>query len=233
MKINAAQISKSSLNFLKALSENNNRQWFNENKNRYILAQQNLIDFTDALITEMNKHDVLENTSGKKTLYRIYSDVRFSKDKSPYNPRFAFSLQRATKLRRGGYYMHIKPGNTYLACGFFAPNPEDLKRIRVEIEHNHKEWNKLLNKKLIKENFGAMRGEKVLTAPKGFSIEHAAIELLRHKQFYFRHDFNDNEVTADDFLLKTNLLFKSIRTFFDYMSDVLTTNANGEPLHNI
>lgn len=230
MVTSKSQLSKSSLQFLKALAENNNRDWFNEHKNSYINAYKNVSDFVDALILEMNKHDVLENSSGKKSLYRIYNDVRFSKDKSPYNARFAFSLQRATKLRRGGYYMNIKPGNSFLACGFFAPNPADLKRIRVDIEHNYKEWNKLLNKKSIKENFGSLRGEKVLTAPKGFSIDHPAIELLRHKQFIFRHEFKDKELTAENFLQTVNSLFKAIRPFFDYMSDVLTTDANGEML---
>jgi uncharacterized protein (TIGR02453 family) len=225
-----AKLSKTTLNFLKELSENNNRDWFNAHKLKYTFAHQNVIDFIDALIVEMNKHDVIENTSGKKSLYRIYSDVRFSKDKSPYNPRFAFSLQRATKLRRGGYYMNIRPGNSYLACGFFAPNPEDLKRIRVDIEHNYKEWNKIMNKKSIIENFGAMRGEKVLTAPKGFSKENTAIDLLRHKQFIFRHDFKDKELTEDNFLQTVNSMYKSIKPFFDYMSEVLTTNANGEAL---
>ena len=190
-----------------------------------------LINFMKDLIVEMNKNDVIENVSGKKSLYRIYSDVRFSKDKSPYNPRFAFSLQRATKLRRGGYYMNIKPGKCYLACGFFAPDPEDLKRIRVDIEHNYKVWNKIMNKKSIKENFGAMRGDKVLTAPKGFLKEHAAIDLLRHKQFIFRHDFKDKELTSENFLHTVNNLYKSIRPFFDYLSYVLTTNANSEPLN--
>jgi uncharacterized protein (TIGR02453 family) len=224
------QISKSSLQFLKLLAENNNRDWFNQHKTDYLNAQKNLSDFVDGLINEMNHHDVIESTSGKKSLFRIYNDVRFSKDKSPYNARFAFNLQRASKLRRGGYYMNIKPGNSFLACGFFAPNPEDLKRIRVDIEHNYKEWNKLLNKKSIKQNFGAMRGDKVLTSPKGFSIEHPAIDLLRHKQFIFRHDFKDKELTAENFLEKVNGLYKSIRPFFDYMSEVLTTNPNGELL---
>lgn len=221
-------IAASSISFLKELDKNNNREWFNSNKQRYLMANENLAAFADELIHEMNKHDVLENASGKKSLYRIYNDVRFSKDKQPYNPRLAFGLSRATKYRRGGYYMNIKPGNCYLACGFFSPNVADLQRIRKDIEVNYMDWNKILNKKQLKDHFGPIRGSQVLTAPRGYSKDHPAIDLLRQKQFIWRHDFADKEVLADDFLQKSNKLFKSIRPLFDYMSDVLTTNANGQ-----
>lgn len=223
-------IQKAVLKFLKDLSLNNNRDWFNANKSKYLNAHENMISFADGLIMEMNKHDVIEETSGKKSLYRIYNDVRFSKDKTPYNPRFAFGLQRATKLRRGGYYVNIKPGNCFMACGFFFPNPEDLKRIRLDIERNQDKWRKLLKSKGIKDNFGELIGEKVLTAPKGFSKDHPAIDLLRHKQFLFRHDFKDKEVTDANFLKEVSKRFKAGRPYFDYMSEVLTTNLNGESI---
>jgi len=164
----------------------------------------------------------------KKSLFRIYNDVRFSKDKSPYNPRFAFSLQRATKLRRGGYYVNVKPGNTFVACGFFGPNPEDLKRIRQDIDLNYDEWRKLLGANKLKETFGAMQGDAVATAPKGYAVKHPAIDLLRHKQFLFRRYFTDAEVTTDNFLKEVNNTFKAIRPWFNYMSEVLTTDINGE-----
>ena len=187
-----------------------------------------MCSFVDSLILEMNTHDELVNESGKKCMYRIYNDVRFSKDKSPYNPRFAFGLQRATKLKRGGYYMNIKPGNCFLACGFFAPNPEDLKRIRLDIADNYKDWNKLLKLKSIKENFGAFTGNEVATAPKGFSIQHPAIELLRHKQFILRHNFTDKMVESPNFVKEVSAIYKSVRPLFNYMSEVLTTDLNGE-----
>lgn len=221
-------IDKSTIKFLKDLSQNNNRDWFNANKSKYLDAYQNICSLADALISEMNKHDVIENESGKKSLYRIYNDVRFSKDKSPYNPRFAFSLQRATKLRRGGYYVNIKPGNCFLACGFFFPNPDDLKRIRMDIERNADQWRKIIKSKSIKDNFGKLIGEQVATVPRGFQKDHPAIDLLRHKQFLFRHDFKDKEVTEENFLKEVSRIFKSVRPYFDYMSEVLTTNLNGE-----
>lgn len=223
-------IDNSSLHFLKVLAKNNNRDWFNNHKENYLFAHGNMCEFIDYLIREMNQHDKVENLSGKKSLYRIYNDVRFSKDKSPYNPRFAFSLRRATKYKRGGYYMNIKPGNSFLACGFFAPNPDDLKRIRQDIEFNYTDWNRILKSKKLKLNFGEITGSKVLTAPRGFNKDHPAINLIRHKQFILRHDFTDNQVISKDFLKTANSIYKSVRPFFDYMSEVLTTNANGESI---
>jgi uncharacterized protein (TIGR02453 family) len=221
-------IETTTLRFLSDLIENNDRDWFNAHKHIYQEAQQNMCEFIEALIEEMNQHDLLENTSGKESLFRIYSDVRFKKDKSPYNPRFAFGLQRATKYRRGGYYVHIKPGESFIACGFFGPNPDDLKRIRTDIDHNYLHWQQLLEDPAIKATFGTMQGEKVKTAPQGYPKDHPAIELLRHKSFLFSINVKDDEVNSPGFLIRVSDSFKNIRPFFDYMSEVLTTNANGE-----
>lgn len=158
------------IKFLKDLTKNNDRDWFNAHKPAYLEAYQNMSTFIDRLIIEMNKHDELETVSGKKSLYRIYNDVRFSHDKSPYNPRFACSLQRATKLKRGGYYFSLKPGNTFIGCGFFAPNPPDLLRIRTDISSNYQRWNKLLNSKTIITNFGALTGHTLTTVPRGAGL---------------------------------------------------------------
>jgi uncharacterized protein (TIGR02453 family) len=223
-------IQPSTLRFLKDLAKNNNRAWFTDHKDQYLAAQSNMMAFIDQLILMMNKHDELETESGKKSLFRIYNDVRFSKDKLPYNPRFAFSLKRATKLKRGGYYMNIKPGNCFLACGFFAPNADDLKRIRQDIDYNYPEWNSILQSKSIKSTFGALQGDTVLTAPRGYTTDHKAIALLRHKQFIVRHHFTDDEVISPDFLKQVNTMYKNVRPYFDYMSSVLTTDANGELL---
>jgi uncharacterized protein (TIGR02453 family) len=222
------QIDPSTFQFLKTLSKNNNREWFNTHKNKYLDAHQNMCDVVYAILSEMKKHDELTNESGKKSLLRIYSDVRFSKDKAPYNPRFAFRFQRATKLKRGGYYVNLTPGNSYLSCGFFSPNSEDLKRIRQDIEMNYSDWKKLLKTKSIQDNFGELRGKKLESAPRGFSKAHDGIELLKHKQFIFRHNFTDEDVLSPGFAKEVNRLFKAIRPFFNYMSEILTTDLNGE-----
>jgi uncharacterized protein (TIGR02453 family) len=223
-------IQPSTLRFLKNLSKNNDRDWFNANKEQYHQAHENAISFFDQLILKMSMHDQLETLSGRKSLYRIYNDVRFSKDKTPYSGRFAGYLRRSKPMLRGGYYLWIKPGGSSAACGFGNPNADDLRRIRLDILHNYEDWASLLKLKSIQKNFGDMQGDCVKTTPRGFPADHPAIGLLRYKQFWFERSFSDEEVLAKDFLNKVNQTFKSIRPFFDYMSNVLTTDLNGEPI---
>lgn len=221
-------VQKSTFDFLKKLSRNNNREWFTVHKEEYIKAQQNAVEFVDALISKMNVHDRIETPSGKKSLYRIYNDVRFSEDKIPYNPRFAGYLKREKPLLRGGYYFWLKPGESRVGCGFTYPSPEDLKRIRLDIQNNYNHWQKLLSTKSIKSTYGTIQGEKVATSPKGFPKDDPAIDLLRYKQYWFQRSFTDKEVLAADFLNRVNQSFKNIRPFFDYVSEVLITDLNGE-----
>ncbi|MEP7373564.1 MAG: DUF2461 domain-containing protein [Chitinophagaceae bacterium] len=220
-------LSRSSFDFLKDLSKNNNREWFNKNKERYIREYGNMIAFASALLQEMKKHDTIETTSGKDALFRIYRDTRFSKDKTPYKTCWAGSFKRATKKLRGGYYFQIEPGGSLAAGGFFSPSPADLLRIRQDMDWNYTDWKKLLSGKIMANTFGELKGETVITAPKGFSKDNHAIELLRHKQFYFERKFSDKEVLSNDFLKELNQTFRNLRPWFDYMSEVLTTDLNG------
>ena len=221
---------KLSLQFLKSLAKNNNRDWFLEHKDAYLKALANTLYFFDELIVKINIHDHIQTQSGKESIYRIYNDVRFSKDKTPYNPRFAGYIKRQKPELRGGYTLWITPGHSRVRCGFSYPNPADLKRIRLDISDHYIEWRKLLNKKSIQNTFGKMKGEKVKIAPQGFPKDHPAIDLLRYKQFWFEHPFTDREVLAPDFLDNVNKSFKAIRPFFDYMSEILTTDLNGESI---
>jgi uncharacterized protein (TIGR02453 family) len=220
-------IKKESIDFLKTLSKNNNRDWFNKHKEKYIEANNNIIAFADALLLEMNMHDKIETSSGKASLFRIYKDVRFSKDKTPYNTHWSGVFKRATEKLRGGYYFNIKPGSSILVGGFWGPEPQDMKRIRQDIELNYKDWEKLLAGKSIVKNFGKMTGEQIISAPRGYTKDHPAIDLLRYKQFLLKHEFTEKEVCSPDFLYKANDVFKKMRPFLNYMSEVLTTDANG------
>lgn len=223
-------IEKYTMDFLKALARNNNREWFQKNKKRYTDAQENVIAWLDALLAELNKHDQFKTSNGKEALYRIYNDVRFSKDKTPYNPRFAGNFKRLKPHLRGGYYFWIKPGASRIGCGFTYPNAEDLLRIRQDIATNYDDWHRLLKHKKLNSVFGHMQGEQVKTAPKGFSRDHVAIDLLRHKQFWFEKSYTDKEVLSKDFFKVVNNDFKAIRPFFNYMTEILTTDLNGESI---
>jgi uncharacterized protein (TIGR02453 family) len=227
-------IEKTTLTFLKNLSKNNDpaaagggREWFNKNKAHYLVAHENMIAFADALLVAIRKHDAIETVSGKDALMRIYRDTRFSKDKTPYKTYFGGGFRRATKKLRGGYYFQIGPGNSLAAGGFFGPSPDDLKRIRQEIDINVVDWNKTISNKTILKTFGQLKGEKLSTAPRGFAKDSPGIEYVKHKQFYFERKFDDTEVLSAGFLKELNQTFKNLRPYFDYMSEVLTTDLNG------
>jgi len=218
-----ATLKKESLSFLKSLSKNNNREWFNTHKQDYLKAHENLIEFSDALLKEMNRHDHIETPSGKKSLFRIYRDIRFSKEKTPYNTHWNGGFKRATKKLRGSYYYYISSGKSFVMCGFWGPESNDMQRIRQDIDVNFNDWKKILGKK-------RLIGEQLSSAPRGFRKDHPAIKLLRHKQFLLKHTFTDAEVLAPGFYKKANQAFKKMRPFLDFMRELLTTNLNGEPL---
>jgi len=225
-------ISKTTFQFLKDLEKNNNRPWFNDNKDRYTAAHENMIAFAEDLIDEMSHHDNLIPMTGKKSIFRIYRDVRFSKDKSPYKNYFGGSLKRATKWLRGGYYYHIQPGASFVGGGFWGPNPADLKRIRQEIAADDRPLRKIIADPTFVKTFETLKGDAVKTAPKGFAKDHPAIDLLRHKQFVISRSFTDKEVTSPNFAKELVQTFQNMRPFFDYMSEVLTTDANGVPIED-
>ena len=224
---NSTIIPKSSLDFLTHLKENNNKPWFEANKPKYLIELNHIENFAGALLHELSKTDVLETASGKKSVYRIYRDIRFSKDKTPFKTFWGGSYTRATKERRGGYYFHIEAGNSFFAGGFWGPNTADLKRIRSEFAHDAQPMQKILSSKSFVSNFGTLQGEQLKTAPKGFDVNHEAIDLLRYKQFLVIKRFTDDEILSPHFLEQALETFKNMRPFFDYMSEVLTTDING------
>ncbi len=226
----AHSIDPSSFQFLQQLAKNNNRDWFQKNKPDYETALDNVRDVAEDLLQEMRKHDHIETPSGRKSLFRIYRDVRFSKNKAPYKTHWSGHFKRAGAELRGGYYFHLEPGNSFVAGGFWGPNPKDLQRIRQEIDLNAGEFREVLAHPLLLSTFGSMQGNQVKTAPKGFSKEHPAIDLLRFKQFIFSKRFSDKEVLDSGYAKLASDSFKGLRPFFDFMSSVLTTDANGEPL---
>ncbi|HVU57160.1 MAG TPA: DUF2461 domain-containing protein [Puia sp.] len=220
-------IQLSSLDFLKKLKKNNNREWFNNHKTEYQQELTLMEAFAAALLKLLNTHDEIETPSGKKSLYRIYRDTRFSADKTPYKTHWSGSFKRATKYRRGGYYFHIEPGNSFVAGGFWGPTPQDLRRIRDDIAFDAAPLRKILKSRQFVSMFQTLKGEQVKTAPKGYDAGHEAIDLLRHKQFLLIRHFSDKEVLSKEFPKQVSLTFKAMRPFFNYMSEVLATDSNG------
>lgn len=226
---NAPVISRAAFDFLKELKANNNKPWFDANKDRYLENLPALEKFADALLASLSRHDLLETPSGKKSLYRIYRDTRFSKDKSPYKSNWGGHFRRSGRDRRGGYYYHFEPGgNSVVVGGFWGPSAPDLKLIRDEIAFDDKQIKKILNAKKFVETFGALKGEQLKRVPNGFPVDHPAAGLLKHKQFLLIRSFTDKEVLSPDFVTKVSDTFKNMRPFFDYMSMVLSADPNGE-----
>lgn len=222
------KIPSSAMEFLKLLKKNNNRDWFNLHKEEFIKEQTHVEGFADTVLAELNIHDLIETPSGKKSLHRIYRDTRFSKEKIPYKNNWSGSFRRATKQRRGGYYFHLEPGNSYIAGGFQAPNADDLKLIREDISFDVSPLQKILNESSFVKTFGVLKGEQLKTTPKGFDANNEGISLLRYKQYLLIRKFTDDEVLSENFLEAVNQTFKNMRPFFDYMSSVLSTDINGE-----
>lgn len=220
-------ISKSTLEFLTQLKENNNREWFTENKKRFDSEQKTTKTFFTQILTDLEKIDSIE----KMQMHRIYRDIRFSKDKTPYKNHFSVSFDRTKPLLRGGMYLHIENDASFVGGGFWEPNNEDLFRIRKEIELDASDLKEIITDKTFVSYFGTLEGEELKTAPKGFDKTHPDIELIRKKQFVIRRKFSNKEVLSPNFQEEVLATFKAMRPFFDYMSDVLSTDLNGESIY--
>ncbi|MCG2461215.1 DUF2461 domain-containing protein [Flavobacteriaceae bacterium F89] len=219
-------IAKNVFTFLKTLEKNNNREWFADHKGEFKDLESDVKLFYKAVMEKLKAHDEIERLK----MFRIYRDIRFSKDKTPYKTHFGGSFARAGARLRGGYYLHLQPQESFIAAGFWEPKKEDLHRIRKEFELDATEIRGIINDKKFKKVWGGFHGESLKTAPKGFDREHPNIDLIRRKQFVFTRKYTDKEVMSPDFLRTIDGAFREVRPYFDLMSDILTTNLNGESL---
>ncbi|WP_445736233.1 DUF2461 domain-containing protein [Mariniflexile sp.] len=218
------KIPKEALEFFKVLQKNNDRDWFNDHKPEFKTIEKEVKTFYNAVLKNLNEHDDVD----KLKMFRIYRDVRFSKDKLPYKTYFGGSFHRTNPKLRGGYYLHIQPNNeSFIATGFWEPAPADLLRMRKEFEMDDSEIRTILKDKNLNSVWGGFVGDEVKTAPRGFDTDHKAIDLIKKKQYIFVKKYTDKEVLDENFLNEVGTAFKTIRPYFNYMSDVLTTNLNG------
>jgi uncharacterized protein (TIGR02453 family) len=218
---------KNTLNFLEKIKENNNREWFLNHKADYEAVVKENKAFFNQVFTEFQKYDSLKDIHQ----FRIYNDVRFSKDKSPYKSYLGLSISRTKPALRGGYYIHLEPNKSFVGGGFWAPNSNDLYRIRKEFEAGTAEIEAVVSSPTFKHFFGELKGEEaVKTAPKGFDKNHPAIGLIKKRQFIVKRTFSNDDVLSGHFQAEIIATFKAMRPFFDYMSEVLTSDLNGNSL---
>lgn len=211
------------LAFLKKLKTNNNKEWFDKNKEVYLAAKDEFESAISNIIKGVTKFDkkISPELKAKDCTFRIYKDVRFSKDKSPYKTNFGASINPGGKKSLiAGYYLHIEPGAAFLAGGVYQPEPDLLNGIRQEIDYNPDSLVKILKSASFKKYFkGLDEADKLKTAPKGFEKDHPHIELLKNKHFVVSYPISDKELSGKDFQNTVLSGFKAMQPFLEYLRE--------------
>lgn len=212
-------LDSSTLAFIRDLRLNNQREWFEQNRSRYEHARQDFIDFLETLLLGASDLEpALVGQKPKDLLYRIYRDVRFSKDKRPYKDHIcAYLADGGRKTINPGFYLHISPDNqSFLAGGLWMPPAPELKAIRQEIDYNFEELQKIIHAPDFQKYFGNLGGEKLKTTPKGYDAQNPAIALLRHKSWNASYPLPDQLITSEDFYAECLAAMKAVKPLNDF-----------------
>jgi len=216
-------IKKSTLDFMTALSHNNNRDWFIKNKPAYLDAKENFESIIQEIINRITQFDpIMKGLEVKNCVYRINRDIRFSNDKSPYKTHFGAFIVRGGKKNAdkfAGYYIHVEPGKSIIAGGAYVPPKPWLSAIREKIDSEPETLLKIINSKDFKKYFGTVDGEKLKKAPKGYPSDHPNIDLLRLKSFLVVNEVNDALVLSDRYLNHTINVLQVMKPFNDFLSE--------------
>ncbi len=212
------------LKFLKSLAKNNNREWFERNKGTYLLAKE----YFEAVVGNFLKELIafnpeLSGLNPKKLPFRIYRDVRFSKDKVPYKINMGAGFSPNGKLvQEPGYYLHIEPGGCFLAGGIYMPDPGNLSKVRQEIDYSGDRLAKILNDKKFKKWFKGFRDfDKLKTVPKGYGKDHPRLDWIKNKSFIVSHAFSDAEVMDKKFLKQLAEASKAMKPLVAFLKEAL------------
>lgn len=212
------------LQFLAELSANNNREWFNDNRKWYEESRDKVIFLTDVLINEIGKFDSgVRGLGAKDCVFRIFRDVRFSKDKRPYKTNFgSFICKGGRKNGNPGYYFHIEPGGSFIGGGIYMPQSESLKAIRNYMAEHAEEYLEIINEPDFKKNFPEMYDDQLKLAPKGFPKDHEYIKLLKYKSFIFSKKMKDSDVASDKYLEKMIDNFEQLKAVNLFLYEALS-----------
>ena len=213
------------LQFLKELTKNNNREWFAENKEWYQRCREKMFFLVDLLINEIRKFDAeIPVTDPAENVFRIYRDVRFSKDKSPYKTHFGCHISKGgRKSHFAGYYIQIAPGESFVGGGLYMPEKEHLKAVRQQILQYPDEFLGIIENPGFKAIFPEMLDHRLKTAPRGFPKDHPYIDLLRYKSFVFSTTVTDEELTGEKLIEKTISAFKHLCKINSFLNEALET----------
>ena len=213
-------IQPETLAFFKAIKENNNKPWFEQNKPKYEAAKANYLSFVEELLVEIRKVEPIFEKDLKKYASRIYRDVRFSKDKSPYKNNISSLIERAPDYKKCPFYLHIQPGESFVGGGILQSKPELLSKVRQEIDYNGSEFNIILNKKSFVDLFGKLSGDSLVRPPKGYEADNPNIELLKLKQYIVSKNFSDYVVTSRHFITELCTCYEEALPFFRFFDVV-------------
>jgi uncharacterized protein (TIGR02453 family) len=214
------------LRFLKDLKKNNNKEWFDENREKYEAAKEDFASFIQSVIDKFCKTDTtLSALTAKNCLFRINRDIRFSKDKTPYKTNFGASINAGGKKgNKAGYYLHVEPGQSFIGGGIYHPMPEDLKKVRQEIDYNFEEFKKLISNKKFKNVYGDVRKNEELSLsrpPKGYDENNPAIEYIRLKSVIAMASLSDADLTDKKFSAKVIGAFEALHPMILFINRAL------------
>ena len=214
------------INFLKELNENNNREWFAQNKSRYEKVKSKFEEISRLLISEISIFDNdIKNVDVKDCVFRIYRDIRFSTDKTPYKTHFGVYIASAggRKSQRGGYYLHLDPAGSFIAVGVWCPPPNILKALRQSVCDNIDELNEIRNEASFNTYFKTFFEEdKLKNVPAGFPRDFPDAELLKLKHYMVEYKLDDKILNASDFVLQLAQIARAgypLNKFLNYTVD--------------
>jgi uncharacterized protein (TIGR02453 family) len=215
----------STFKFLKDLKKNNNKAWFEKNKSGYLDAKEDAERFVEQLIEGLGKIDAdIAPLHAKDCTYRIYRDVRFSGDKTPYKTHMgAFLNKGGKKVPTAGYYFHAEPGRSMIGGGLWMPLPAELSKVRQEIDYNFAKWTKILGERRFKKYFsaGLDQGEILSRPPKGYDADNPAIAFLKLKSFTTTHSLSDKAMLSRSLLKEVTGAFGAMKKFIDFLNQAL------------
>lgn len=216
-------IQESSIKFLKDLKKNNNRDWFEANRSRYEAAKKDFESFIEMLIATLSKtNPALAGLQAKDCVFRIYRDVRFSKNKDPYKTNFGASIKEGgRKSQLCGFYIQIEPQGewgTFIAGGYWMPESGLLKKIRQEIEYNPEEFSAILQNKSFKKYFKLMEDHQLKKLPKGIDADHPAAAYLKYTSFIVSQDVETASLKDPKFLKECTAAYKAMLPFLNFLN---------------
>ena len=208
------------LSFLEVLQHNNNREWFHANKKQYDEAKAIFESFVNAIIPEIAKTDeTIRYAEAKDCIFRIFRDVRFGKDKSPYKTNMGAWITRAGRKSSGpGYYLHVQPGESFLSGGVYMPEPDQLKKIRQEIYFNAAEFKGIMEAKSFRKYFNGLSDmDKQKSAPRDFPKDFPDIDLLKYKHYTLYHPLSEDLLDSKKLLEYIGKVFQQMLPFNEFL----------------